>query len=140
MHPVRAASLALFAVGLSSCAQVQAPLSVSEPVQSTVAAPKASDCIMIEDRTKERLDCYDTLVADPPEPRLINCRTQREQDARLVCYNTVFVVPPVVHMTTIVRPAPILKVRYVRRGRGGCGSRGGPGYRLPNGKCAGRRR
>lgn len=25
---------------------------------------------------------------------------------------------------------------YVRRGRGGCGSRGGPGYRLPNGKCA----
>jgi hypothetical protein len=25
---------------------------------------------------------------------------------------------------------------YVRHGRGGCGSRGGPGYRLPNGKCA----
>jgi micrococcal nuclease len=25
---------------------------------------------------------------------------------------------------------------YVRHGRKGCGSRGGPGYRLPNGKCA----
>jgi hypothetical protein len=33
----------------------------------------------------------------------------------------------------IVRPA------YVRHGRGGCGSRGGAGYRLPNGRCAGRK-
>jgi hypothetical protein len=42
-------------------------------------------------------------------------------------------------------PRPIIRtptstVRYIRRGRGGCGSRGGPGYRLPNGKCAGHRR
>jgi hypothetical protein len=39
-----------------------------------------------------------------------------------------------------VRPSPpVRKVAsghsYVRHG-GGCGSRGGPGYRLPNGKCA----
>jgi hypothetical protein len=45
----------------------------------------------------------------------------------------------------VVRPLPAvanttLTPRYVHRGRGGCGSRGGAGYRLPNGKCAGRRR
>lgn len=28
---------------------------------------------------------------------------------------------------------------HVQSGRGGCGSRGGPGYRLPNGKCASHR-
>ena|SRR5665213_181317 len=40
-------------------------------------------------------------------------------------------------------PQPVVSTRhstarevYVRHGRGGCGSRGGPGYRLPNGKCA----
>ena len=37
------------------------------------------------------------------------------------------------------RPVAIIKhstASYVRHGRGGCGSRGGPGYRLANGKCA----
>lgn len=35
--------------------------------------------------------------------------------------------------TTVTQPT------QVRRARGGCGSRGGAGYRLPNGKCASRR-
>ena len=39
----------------------------------------------------------------------------------------------------VIQPSPRVATAhrtYVRHGRGGCGSRGGPGYRLPNGKCA----
>jgi hypothetical protein len=37
-------------------------------------------------------------------------------------------------------PSSSTRTHYVRRGRGGCGSRGGAGYRLPNGRCASRSR
>ncbi len=41
-------------------------------------------------------------------------------------------VPPVTVASTLAKPSA--------RSSGGCGSRGGAGYRLPNGKCAGRKR
>lgn len=48
---------------------------------------------------------------------------------------------PVAPPPPIVRVAePKLRTVYRRRGRGGCGSRGGPGYRLANGRCASWRR
>jgi hypothetical protein len=58
---------------------------------------------------------------------------------------TPVVVPATAHpsaVTPAVRvtaPSPVIRtttVTYVPTGRGGCGSRGGPGYRLASGKCA----
>lgn len=115
-------------------------------------------CLTIDDMTKERLDCYDAIIRPQPRPKppaakiVTDCRFLKEEDERLICFNR-FVEP---RPTTRSAPAraivpplasfPITTVRhsakrtYVRRGRGGCGSRGGPGYRLPNGRCASWRR
>lgn len=121
--------------------------------------PRLRACLAIEDMTKERLDCYDAVV--PPQPRrpapaakvIADCRHQAEEDARLLCFNRFLELPaagaPARSTATsltsrIAGPAivaaPVIHRAYVKRGRGGCGSRGGAGYRLPNGKCAGRRR
>jgi hypothetical protein len=120
--------------------------------QAVTILDKLRTCLPIEDTTKERLDCYDAIV--PPEPKakplvariVTDCRYLKEEDERLICFNR-FVQQPVLHSSpshalphsTI--PAVSPSVTYVHhRGRGGCGSRGGAGYRLPNGRCAGRKR
>lgn len=115
---------------------------------------KLRECLIIDDMTKERLECYDAVV--PPEPRLkppvakivTDCRFQKEEDDRLNCFNRFFLrqaqrSPSAVQPRPRLPPAigaPVIQQTYVKRGRGGCGSRGGAGYRLPNGKCAGRKR
>lgn len=119
---------------------------------------KLRACLTIDDMTKERLDCYDAIV--PPEPRqkppvakiVTDCRFLKEEDERLSCFNrfleqplrsspatTPVVVQPSPGFSAVVR-TPAVKQTYIKRGRGGCGSRGGLGYRLPNGKCASRKR
>jgi hypothetical protein len=134
-------------------------------VAAQIAKQEFQSCLSIEDMTKERLDCFDALV--PPEPRDANppakavteCRFIREEDERLSCFNRFVLNPPIgggsivtkhrsvrkqTAVRTIVLPTPPARVDVtvhasrVRHGRG-CGSRGGPGYRLPNGKCASRR-
>jgi hypothetical protein len=56
-------------------------------------------CLTIEDGYKERLDCYDGVVAPDPKskPPIANlatdCRFLKEQDERLACFNR-FVAPP----------------------------------------------
>jgi hypothetical protein len=115
---------------------------------------KLRTCLVIDDMTKERLECYDAIVPPtpqlrPPPPKIItDCKFIKEEDERLKCFNRFLAMPQrpsatvgdsfkrrwVSAVPAIVRPA------YVRHGRGGCGSRGGAGYRLPNGKCAGRKR
>jgi hypothetical protein len=47
--------------------------------------------------------------------------------------------PQVVQPSSVVQ-SRVASTTHVRRGRSGCGSRGGPGYRLPSGKCASHRR
>lgn len=134
----------------------QAPVQAQPVVTrdfSQISLAEFRACLAIEDMTKERLDCYDAIV--PPEPRdvharaktIVECRFVKEEDARLRCFNSFLVEqrvatrsprtttppPPAIRHTTTTR-------RYVRTGRGGCGSRGGAGYRLPSGKCASKRR
>jgi hypothetical protein len=64
---------------------------------------KMKDCLLIEDMTKERLDCYDAVIAPTPQPShkkakaLAECRFFKEEDERLICYNG-FVSP--------AKPAP----------------------------------
>jgi hypothetical protein len=109
-------------------------------------------CLSIEDMTKERLDCYDAIA--PPEPKavharpkvIVECRFVKEEDERIQCFNSFLIErtttkPKVTApLPPIVRHSPTTTTERVRRGRGGCGSRGGAGYRLPNGKCASKRR
>lgn len=114
-------------------------------------------CLLIEDMTKERLDCYDAIVPPQPKPRppvaktITDCKFLKEEDERLICYNRFLERPlrPAPPKVTAAAPKvnaaslitrPSTQKSYVRRGRGGCGSRGGAGYRLPNGKCASRKR
>jgi hypothetical protein len=137
------------------------------PAFATAQIPmqQFQSCGSIEDMTKERLDCFDALV--PPEPRAVNlpaktiteCRFIREEDERLTCFNRFVLNPPATGrsivtqrrpvrkptaVTTTVLPTPPVRhetsahVSRVRHSRG-CGSRGGPGYRLPSGRCASRR-
>lgn len=116
---------------------------------------KLRECLVIDDMTKERLDCYDAVV--PPDPKdrppvvkiVTDCRFQKEEDDRLNCFNRFLVrqVQRTLPSAAQSRPrlpsaidVPTVKQTYIKRGRGGCGSRGGAGYRLPNGKCASRKR
>jgi hypothetical protein len=120
-----------------------------------VAGPiteKLRSCLTIEDMTKERLDCYDSIVPPAPKPKpppakiITDCKFLKEEDQRLKCFNRFLEMPqrPSTTVVPLASPAPAMvrsSIRpvYVRHGRGGCGSRGGAGYRLPNGRCAGRK-
>jgi hypothetical protein len=157
---IRVLGATLLAAGLAGCASTVTSPPVQPQVQPIAVQPSAPvtldsfrPCLAIDDMTKERLDCYDAIV--PPEPRtppprattIVECRFVREEDARLRCFNGFLVEQRVATRPprTGAAPPPAIRrtattKRYVRKGRGGCGSRGGPGYRLPSGKCASHRR
>ena len=138
-------------LAVASCASLSPP---AEVVTREGAAPiSLSDCLEIEDQTKERLDCYDGLVVAATEPAVVSCRAVVEQDARLNCFNKQFagatpISAPAAPLriasapTVALRPVPAPPTRTYfggGGGAGGCGSRGGPGYRLASGKCASHR-
>jgi hypothetical protein len=162
------AAVTFFGVALAACASTPAPDAPTPAVTAVQVPPVAAaaqpvvvqehskiplsrfrTCLAIEDGTKERLDCYDGIV--PPEPKAVHarakiiseCRFIVEEDARLKCFNSFLVERPRIAAS----PPPLPAVRHttttkhhMRKGRGGCGSRGGAGYRLPSGKCASKRR
>ncbi len=77
--------LALVVFGVS---EVLSTASIAQaPIQ------KMKDCLLIEDMTKERLDCYDAIVKPEPRPSakkakaVSECRYLKEEDERLICYN-----------------------------------------------------
>jgi hypothetical protein len=61
--------------------------------QAQPASAKMKDCLLIEDGYKERLDCYDAILAPTPRPgakkgkTVSECRFLKEEDERLSCYN-----------------------------------------------------
>jgi hypothetical protein len=56
-------------------------------------AEKLLACLEIDDETKDRLDCYDTIVSPKPKPKaapangVMDCRYVKEEDERLKCFN-----------------------------------------------------
>jgi hypothetical protein len=56
-------------------------------------AEKLLACLEIDDETKDRLDCYDAIIAPKPKPNsapangVIDCRYVKEEDERLKCFN-----------------------------------------------------
>jgi hypothetical protein len=65
---------------------------------------KLRGCLTIKDGSKERLDCYDGIVAPDPKPKppvakvVADCKFLKEEDERLGCFNRFLVQP--------TRPAP----------------------------------
>lgn len=173
-QPLPVASVPAVPTILVAQRPVQASAAETVAVKPSVAAPslpkfdlptilrRLRECLSITDGTKERLDCYDGVVRPDPKPSppraaaVTDCRFQREEDDRLICFNRFLitsdaarpavaailpvVAAPVILPPEVSRSAPQASKHTTRRGRGGCGSRGGPGYRLANGRCASWRR
>jgi hypothetical protein len=70
---------------------------------------KLRGCLTIEDASKERLDCYDGVVPPDPKPKtptakvVGDCKSLKEEDERLGCFNRFLVKP--------ARPAAVPKRR-----------------------------
>jgi hypothetical protein len=56
-------------------------------------AVRLQECLDIDDGTKERLSCYDAVIAPAPKPKAVtakgvnDCKFSKEEDERLACYN-----------------------------------------------------
>jgi hypothetical protein len=56
-------------------------------------AVRLQACLEIDDATKERLNCYDAVIAPAPKPKapkaktVGECRFTKEEDERLTCFN-----------------------------------------------------
>jgi hypothetical protein len=65
-------------------------------------AQKMKDCLAVDDMTKERLDCFDAIVAPSPDAAKAkkkaasasDCRFLKEEDERLTCFNKFTDVKP----------------------------------------------
>ena len=64
-----------------------------ESGQPKSIAKRLQACLEIDDGTKGRLDCYDAIFPPKPNPkakpadRVMDCKSTKEEDARLNCYN-----------------------------------------------------
>lgn len=78
------------------------PRTVAAKGKTEPAAPKGKPqstavrlqaCLDIDDGTKERLNCYDAVIAPQPKPKapkakgVAECRFLKEEDERLACFN-----------------------------------------------------
>jgi hypothetical protein len=76
-----------------------APLYLSTFAKAEVSLEALRTCLDVEDRSKERLNCYDEKIEPAPKPvsnpakSVQDCRFVKEEDERLNCFNR-FVNPP----------------------------------------------
>jgi hypothetical protein len=65
----------------------------SLPGKPQSVAGKLQACLDIDDGTKERLNCYDEVIAPAPKPKTLKakavaeCKFAKEEDERLACFN-----------------------------------------------------
>jgi hypothetical protein len=77
-------------------------LFVSLSAFAQTPAQKMKDCLLVDDMTKERLDCFDAIVAPAPDTakakkkaaNASDCRFLKEEDERLMCFNQFVEVKP----------------------------------------------
>ena len=97
--------LALVAFLYSTAALAQAalpPATASKPPAQTKQKPpekkqpmavRLQECLNLDDGTKERLNCYDSVIPPAPKPKpgaakgVVDCKFTKEEDERLTCYN-----------------------------------------------------
>jgi hypothetical protein len=71
----------------------QAYLATNTNAQTEPAIDRLRVCLFIEDGSKQRLDCYDSVVAPDPKPKppvaklVADCKFLKEEDERLGCFN-----------------------------------------------------
>jgi hypothetical protein len=64
-----------------------------ESMKPQPMAVRLQACLEIDDATKERLNCYDAVIAPAPKPKapkaktVGECRFTKEEDERLTCFN-----------------------------------------------------
>jgi hypothetical protein len=64
-----------------------------QPGKPQSTAVKLQACLDIDDGTKERLNCYDEVIAPAPKPKTVKaksvaeCKFAKEEDERLACFN-----------------------------------------------------
>ena len=76
------------------------PKGTKEAAAKPAAAPKGKPqsiaarlqaCLDLDDGTKDRLNCYDAVIAPQPKPAkakgYADCRFFKEEDERLACFN-----------------------------------------------------
>ncbi|MCK1744130.1 hypothetical protein IVA80_25665 [Bradyrhizobium sp. 139] len=78
------------------------PKGIKEAAAKPAAAPKGKPqsiaarlqaCLELDDGTKDRLNCYDAVIAPTPKPKpakakgYADCRFFKEEDERLACFN-----------------------------------------------------
>ncbi len=74
----------------TKAAATSAPAPKGKP-QSIAARLQA--CLDLDDGTKDRLNCYDAVIAPTPKPKpakakgYADCRFFKEEDERLACFN-----------------------------------------------------
>jgi hypothetical protein len=62
------------------------------PAKGSIAV-RLQSCQDLDDGTKERLNCYDEVIAPAPKPKagaaktVMECKFTKEEDERLACYN-----------------------------------------------------
>lgn len=73
-----------------------APKGAAAKPQPLPMAGRLQACLEVEDGTRERLDCYDAVIAPKPAAgkrkpaaarAVTDCRLLKEQDERLTCFN-----------------------------------------------------
>jgi hypothetical protein len=83
--------------------QPTAPAKSAKQAKTTAAPAKGKPkgsvavrlqaCQDLDDGTKERLNCYDEVIAPAPKPKagaaktVMDCKFTKEEDERLACYN-----------------------------------------------------
>jgi hypothetical protein len=63
--------------------------------QTAAQKTKMKDCLLEDDMTKERLNCFDAIIAPEPDAAKAkkkaktakDCRFLKEEDERLICFN-----------------------------------------------------
>jgi hypothetical protein len=89
------------ALAQTSAPPADQPAAVARPAKQAKAkapakgsiAVRLQSCQDIDDGTKERLNCYDEVIAPAPKPKagaaktVMDCKFTKEEDERLACYN-----------------------------------------------------
>ncbi|MBR0847154.1 hypothetical protein JQ543_05285 [Bradyrhizobium diazoefficiens] len=76
------------AAGTKAAAAAPAPKGKPQSIAARLQA-----CLEIDDGTKDRLSCYDAVIAPQPKPKpakakgYADCRFFKEEDERLACFN-----------------------------------------------------
>ncbi|MBB4360307.1 hypothetical protein GGD66_004548 [Bradyrhizobium sp. CIR48] len=68
------------------------PAAAAKGKPQSIAA-RLQACLELDDGTKDRLNCYDAVIAPAPKPKpakakgYADCRFFKEEDERLACFN-----------------------------------------------------